>query len=70
MPKPSKISLGPIDFYYYKPLGYLSNVNQKLRNDKTISNYLQNNKHKTLAGIARMIGYGLPKKRKRRKTKR
>ena len=51
------------DAFKFGPKKALSLLNGKLRNDKTISNFLSNRKYDKLAGVARALGYG---KRKRK----
>ena len=46
------------DAFKYGPKKALSLLNSKLKNDKTISNYLANKKYDKLAAVARTLGYG------------
>lgn len=52
------------DAFKYGPKKALSLLNSKLKNDKTISNYLANKKYNTLAKVARTLGYGKRPKRR------
>ena len=54
----------------HTPLRALQLLNSKLRNDKTISNYLHNKKYGTLSKIAKAVGYGKRKRKTKRKPRR
>ena len=58
---------GVFRIHYTSPGQALRNLNQKLRNDKTISSYLGNKGYKNVAKAARWLGYG--KRKSKRKTK-
>ena len=53
------------DAFKYGPKKALSLLNSKLKNDKTISNYLANKKYDKLAAVARTLGYGKRKPKRR-----
>jgi len=55
------------DAFKFGPRKALSLLNGKLRNDKTISNFLSNRKYDKMAAVARTLGYGKKKPKRRMK---
>lgn len=58
---------GVIHIVTMSPMEAFRNFNNKLRNDKTISNYLRNKGYNTLSNAAKAIGYGQRKKKRNKK---